>query len=256
MQIDNIEDKEMLIKDLIIKNNLTEFQNIIMNNYNIISQINNSEFDVLIFAIKNDASVEFINYIIKNYKSLNYFIGKHKTPLYSALRKNNFAITQLLLNKGADVNYRPNNCDIISKYYRYYIDNDLKFDIKIFKLILKHSLTISDDSKLMKELTSNSKYTPLIEVFLHHDFYSVFNVDSIISFTLLYKRQAPLSNKEINAFVIRESSKSQINKHWFLETENTQSSYYWYYEKNTKKFNQNKLLYRHIHDISFNAIKI
>ncbi|KAG4086603.1 hypothetical protein H8356DRAFT_1282090 [Neocallimastix lanati (nom. inval.)] len=172
------------MKDAILNNKLSEFQYILNENNNLILDVNNSDksFDILIFAIKHNASYNFIEYIIQcykditnDYKVLNYYIEeyieenifKYETPLHSSLERNNLSIIKLLLKNGADVNFRPKNSDIISEFFA----NIGKPNLKIFKIFLKHGFTIVEDSILIGELVGNEAYTPFIKAFLEHDFY-------------------------------------------------------------------------------------
>jgi len=83
--------------------------NILLNNNISILDINNNQFDILIYAIENETSIKFIKYIISLYKSLNYFISidnnEYKSPLLASFFINNLLIIELLLNNGSNINF-------------------------------------------------------------------------------------------------------------------------------------------------------
>jgi len=265
----NIEYNKKLMKDAILNNKLSEFQYILNENNNLILDVNNSDksFDILIFAIKHNASYNFIEYIIQcykditnDYKVLNYYIEeyieenifKYETPLHSSLERNNLSIIKLLLKNGADVNFRPKNSDIISEFFA----NIGKPNLKIFKIFLKHGFTIVEDSILIGELVGNEAYTPFIKAFLEHDFYCIYNEYTIINFLLINNRQIPLSNKEIKKILNQKAPKSQINSHWFIQNKEVNRNYLYYSMFNRRKFTQINLLCKYINDISYNAMNI
>lgn len=67
--------------------------------------LNNSNFDILIFSINQEASLSVIKFIIDQiqYRSFNYYIitekKQHWISLHSAILKNNFEIAYFLLKK-------------------------------------------------------------------------------------------------------------------------------------------------------------
>ena len=44
--------------------------------------LENRDFDIIIFAIENKTSIEFIRYVISIYKTLNYYILTEKKRIY------------------------------------------------------------------------------------------------------------------------------------------------------------------------------
>ena len=136
------------------------------------NDINNENFDILIYAIDNDASNEKIKKIITDYKkqnkSFNYYIKfiksifeeklgftescffrityDYKAPLFSAVSHGKYEIANLLIELGADINFafdknekKKENIDIL-KYIiqvrRLYLDN--------FKYILSKGYIIDN----------------------------------------------------------------------------------------------------------------
>jgi len=147
-------EKREIIKNRIIKNIFffTDefFSNIRSYNFNVdglkkflidiniaINELNTYDFDILIYAIENNASDEIIKYIIDQYKTLNYSIEnkndesycKTITPLTVAINKEKFNIADYLLEKGARFNYDKiydflNKLNINKKSIEYLFSNN------------------------------------------------------------------------------------------------------------------------------------
>jgi len=73
------------------------FKEFIKNNNINIKEINKYDFDMLIYAIENAFSSEFIKYIIDifDYKNFNYSVN-NQSPLMACISNNNFEIDDLL----------------------------------------------------------------------------------------------------------------------------------------------------------------
>jgi len=110
MVINNdIEEITFFIKIAIKDNNISNFNNILLNNNISVLDINNDKFDILIYTIENETSFEFIKYIISLYKSLNYLIindnNIYRSSLMASLSINSLSIIEILLNNGANINF-------------------------------------------------------------------------------------------------------------------------------------------------------
>jgi len=130
--------------DIIKRNDLIEFKSYVKKNKFNLKEINNEQFDLLIYSIENNASSDIINFILNqiNYKNLNFFINDknvRKNPLFQAIQNNNFEIANLLQKYNAGMNYlfiqNRINYDII--YYLYKENNNL-LNIKNLNYILSH----------------------------------------------------------------------------------------------------------------------
>ncbi|ORY20069.1 hypothetical protein LY90DRAFT_161927 [Neocallimastix californiae] len=104
------------IREIFRDNDINEFRQFIRNNNLQIKDLNNENFDILVFSIENDASINIIEYIICKckYKTLNYIVNeypeyKRKTPLLSAIGRSNFKVANYLIEYGADINYIVND---------------------------------------------------------------------------------------------------------------------------------------------------
>ncbi|ORX53411.1 hypothetical protein BCR36DRAFT_349344, partial [Piromyces finnis] len=102
------------IKSLLNQGNLTDFKFFCLNS-NIDAEnfaINNS-FDILTYAIEEDATAEIIDFICSLYKNINYELPNGKIPLFVAIIKNKYKIADILLKNHADINFINKNQDNI-----------------------------------------------------------------------------------------------------------------------------------------------
>jgi len=131
MNVNNmyIEEEKYVIIDLIKNNNINELEKYVKTNHIKLGELNNDNFDILIFSIENTNSKDIINFIINqcHYHSLNYtFIDKGKlnirktverknyiqlkVPLFYSIGLGHFKISDLLIKK-SDINYLMNDFD-------------------------------------------------------------------------------------------------------------------------------------------------
>jgi len=111
-----------------------------------LSYFTTNDFDLLIYSIKNDISFEMIKFIIYQYKNLNYYINMYETPLLWAFSKTDFALIDLLIENGADINYYVKDKYTILQLIIY----EKYFTKENFIYILDHGLKIT--SELMNSL--------------------------------------------------------------------------------------------------------
>ena len=103
--------------------------------------INNFDRDILIYAINNDVSIEIIQFLVQKYEecnlSLNYGIEfdnryihkdvklpRFENPLHLAIAKNNFEVANLLIEKGADINFEIENMEPVYLYKYHFITHE------------------------------------------------------------------------------------------------------------------------------------
>ena len=174
------------------------FEEFIKNNDIDIKEINTYGFDILIYAIENDFPTEFIKYIIHlfDYKTFDYVVKK-KTPLMVCLSNKNFEIADLLLEKGADINYNEEHDHENSRIlYRY------KFDIQNVKYLLKNGL--KDSNYLINKCY---KQKELVEFIIQYYFYNEELVKVLLN---IYKMKRTLSVKELQK-VLSDFTKKVFN---------------------------------------------
>ncbi|OUM59014.1 hypothetical protein PIROE2DRAFT_15582 [Piromyces sp. E2] len=112
-----------------MKNDKTLFASYIENEEYNLKEMNSFDFDILIYAIRHRFSKDVITYIMDqvNYETLNYYIKKSnriKTPLSEAIIQNLFEIADLLVKRGADINYKMVD-KVLSIYPKYHKFNRL-----------------------------------------------------------------------------------------------------------------------------------
>eukprot|EP00833_Pecoramyces_ruminatium_P016995 jgi/Orpsp1_1/1191027/evm.model.d7180000082991.1 len=107
--MDTVEEQRENLIEIIKKNNVNEFETYFKENGVVLNDINKSNFDILMYAIESNASVDIIKFIISQsqYKTFNYVINEHnkqKVPLISAILNNNFETADLLIKHRANIN--------------------------------------------------------------------------------------------------------------------------------------------------------
>ncbi|ORX81704.1 hypothetical protein LY90DRAFT_521662 [Neocallimastix californiae] len=110
---------------------------------------NNKVFpeDILIYAVKVNAPITIINFLIEQYFSLNYVILVKKddhhqpikiSPLSVAIQYENFKVVDILLKIGADINYSFND----------HYENILDYLVAISDQDLKEKLNFEKNNKI------------------------------------------------------------------------------------------------------------
>ena len=222
MESNKVKEIQQLIKVTIEDNNINEFKNILINNNKTIKSVNSENFDILIFAIENNASFEFIKYIVSLYQSLDYCIlnenNKYISPLAAAINIKCFSVIQLLLKNGANINYNAGGkADInIENYYYNYLKNNMKITIQD-KKILKYLLNNGYKSylNLIDLFLRDSKYNSLLKILFEHIFYSIYDSTFILNFLLVNKHQEPLSNNKLKNILLEKCIEFKVDKEWF-----------------------------------------
>jgi ankyrin repeat protein len=198
------ETREDLI-ELIKKNNATEFEKYIIDNDIALKDFNNTDFDILIFALDNKASFELIKIIINQYTDFNYYIVDNrmvKIPLFCAIINNNFRVAKLLIDKKSDINFTINKSNII--YYLYKLNC---LSNKGLKFILNHGFYI-------KNITPN-----IIEEFIEtfqNDFLNIISnhiyTPLVLNLLKIYRNRDPLSDEELLNLVNKEKANILVDE--------------------------------------------
>lgn len=210
-----------------------------------LKELNSKDFDVLISTLnifekynieENHYSCSFIDYIIEQckYENLNYTIyngNNYEVPLFLAISKKLFRISDLLIEKGADINYQTNNSEnqkvnviLYIKHLKDNITHDMFIqEIRQNKLIINNSIfnyifnkgfNIEDNiTKLVYDLLSFYNYDKLENIFKNY----VFKNSFILSILSLYKNKTPISSKELKSIISKEKTKLKFDSSIYTE---------------------------------------
>ncbi|ORX68084.1 hypothetical protein BCR32DRAFT_272531 [Anaeromyces robustus] len=120
------------------KNALTKY---FTNNKIQLKEINNFDWDILSYAIDNDVSIDLIKFLIKKYEecnlSFNYgieidnkyiyndvILPRFENPLHLAIAKNDFEVANLLIEKGADINFEIEGMEPLYLYKKRFLTRE------------------------------------------------------------------------------------------------------------------------------------
>ncbi|OUM58266.1 hypothetical protein PIROE2DRAFT_16516 [Piromyces sp. E2] len=212
--MDKLESQKDILKRIICHNSISELKKYIIDENINLKYFNNENFDLLIFAIENNANPEIIKYIIErvNYKTLNYYITENNTvkiPLFLVISKNNFEVADLLLKNKANINYLKEN--IIFSLY-----NKKMLNRKNLKYLLNKGLYLSFITpKFILNLIDDFQNKLLETIFLHFSF----NNDFILTFLKIYKNKEPLSSKQLKNIIKKEKSKITFDEKMYEKAE-------------------------------------
>jgi len=207
-------DKENVIKkikEILQWNGPSKLERFIYENN--FTSINLSNFnEILIYAIKINASIEVIQFILnKQYNkslNLNFFNNKNETPLLLAISENNFEIANLLIKNKADINYMAKNYEIVDVLFK---ENQL--NTRNLKFILNNGLNEKNITlNLIEKLIVLKKNEFLEIIFVHYNKYNIFFVNSFLNF---YKNKTTLSDKELLRLMPKERNKLEVKEEMY-----------------------------------------
>ena len=211
-------EKRKKVVEIIDKNNTKELESFIEANSISLVDLNGHQFDVLIYGIENHISLEMVTYIVNQYSgaTLNYFIGGDfiKTPLSTAISHNQFDVADILIKKGADINYCVFK-GITSSIPCYLYENEL-----INKNNLRYILNCNGLDKeyvinFINMLSKKKPYTPpevFLEIIMKH---YIFDCSFILNILYIYKHRIPVSQNQLREQIIKEKSKIPVNDWWY-----------------------------------------
>ena len=205
----NIDIKINTIRNLVLQEDINSLNQYIKENELPLSYYNNTQNDLLIYALENKISFNMIKFILSQcyYPSLNYTIGHSKNPLLEALCQSRFDVADLLIQNGADINYRVffNDPILYYLYHRKITPNQLRYCIR-------HGVILSNDSfDLISKLIENSQNHLLKIIFSQ----SIFNREIIGILLNIYKNKVKISRHQLHDFLYKEKSKICIKKQWY-----------------------------------------
>ncbi|KAG4098231.1 hypothetical protein H8356DRAFT_939787, partial [Neocallimastix lanati (nom. inval.)] len=195
------------LKKLIIQNNCQEFISYYIFNNVKVTQLNDTYFDLLTYALEHNASNDILQFIIKEYTQCNYETSDNKIPIYLALSYNRFTIAKNLLNKKADINRVHSNGDNILIY----LCKSNKLNKSNLTFALNHQIQINakdrQDKKIMYYLIHN-EYVDLVKLVLE---YYIFDNNFILNLIQHKKYRKGLSKQQLQQLITNETQKIDIS---------------------------------------------
>jgi len=197
-----IKDTKSRIKELIQKGNIKELENFIKEE-NILPENCNNYNEILIDSIENNASLEIIEFIIKQRQknNLNFYINYYQTnnnvikvPLFIAVANNNFKLSDLLIRYTANINYTTNDYNIIT----YLIESqEQKINSTNIKYILNNNFKRSNVTNELIFKLIKAGYNDILKIII--SFYKRMDVKDILNIFLIkmYKNRVPFSRREL-----------------------------------------------------------
>ncbi|ORY37859.1 ankyrin, partial [Neocallimastix californiae] len=236
------------IKNIIGRNNLLELKKYIKNNQINLRQWNKTSEDILILAILKGASINIIDFILKEcqYESLNYnivnedLLHEHNynmnefIPLCISINQKNFKLSDYLIKNNADINY--NNGIIIKRLFRFGLLTNSKLNY-----MMKNGLEVK---WLLDIILSNEKVN--VKLLKYLLIYTGINNDNIIQLLSYYKNKKPLPIKYIQNILERNKNKLKIAKKILIECIKNKKYKYIQYLFNYEKKNK-ETLFQHIY---------
>ncbi|KAG4091476.1 ankyrin repeat-containing domain protein [Neocallimastix lanati (nom. inval.)] len=173
--------------------NLITLKNYIKNNNVDLKSLNNKDFDIVIFSIESNAATEIIKFIIE------------QLPLFSAIRKENFEIADLLIQYNADINYLANDKQNVAVYlydcYHCIYKPELKY-------ILKKGFFVNGfTTNLINDIILDGYNFNLLKSIFN---FRIFDEAFVLNLLSIYKNKFKLSKKQLNSLIRKEKSKIKI----------------------------------------------
>jgi len=211
------------------KDNIKAIENYLEKNNFTLEELNDSNFDVLIYTLESRASNEVKKYIINRsqYKTYNYkfqinkkyadydkkfkrselkFV-KYLVPLFCAIKNEDFELADLLMKKKkADINYVAKKGENVVIYM---YNNNFEIKKSIFKFVFNKGFYVRGfPIKLIDNLIVDSQNNnDISSIFKKYIFDDMF-ITRILN---IYKQKTPLSNEQIDNLIREEKSKIKIN---------------------------------------------
>jgi len=206
--------KKFEVLKLIKNNDKTQLKNYVKNNRISLKRINSIHFDLLIYAIEQNVSLDVLYYIMEegNYHIYSYSFkenGIHKVPLFIALSKNNFSIAKALQEKGAGVNVKlvissDKKYDIIYYLYDLYtMPNAL--NTRNLMYILNHGFKIKNIHSNCIQKMLATKDNVFLEMISYHIYKNL-----ILKLLSLWKDRIGVSKRHLQELITKEKGQLSL----------------------------------------------
>lgn len=205
----SLKDQRLKIREILCNNDLNELKNYIKKNKIELKNINNSNYDILIYAIEENVSLNILKYIINQtqYENLNYvkhfyYKNNHppdvKVPLYIAVSKCNFEIADFLLKNKANINSNYDDGIINHLINHHYLN------ISNLKYILRNGFDITKiDLELVSKFIKNNSIKQLEYLFK----YFIFDNNFVIKLLNMLRNKISLTDDELYSILNNEKNK-------------------------------------------------
>ncbi|OUM60941.1 hypothetical protein PIROE2DRAFT_13193 [Piromyces sp. E2] len=174
--------------------NFMKENNIDANNYN----------DAIIYSIENNAPVDLLQYILSQRTDTNlnleiFYDNNNYVPLFFAIQKNNFALANLLIANGANINYISREQNIII----YLLNNNLYNNVNIKYVLNKGFYLNNFTNEFIIDLIEKEK-TDFLEIILQSIKY---DNNFFLELLNIYKNKNILTDKQLYNIIKKEKEK-------------------------------------------------
>jgi len=195
------------IKNLLLEGNLTEFKYYCLNR-NIIAEEfgTKNSFDILVYAIEKDVSIEIIDFICSLYKNINYELPDGKIPLFVAISNNKFSVSDVLIKNHASINFRNKNNENVLLYL--YINN--KLQCRQLKYLVNNGIDVyykDNEGNNILYYATEKKYPFLIDIIINN---YIYDNNFILDLISLGKHRVNISKKLLASKVCNKIEKFDL----------------------------------------------
>jgi len=199
---------QQTLKKLILQNNAQELKSYYIFNNLKVENVNDSTFDILIFALEHDASDDITLFLLSQYTHGDYETDNKQIPIYVALAHNRFIVAEALLHRQANINRRHSTGD----YLLIYLCKAGQLNIRNLNFALHHHIDINAKDNLDKKILYyliHGEAVDLVKMVLK--FY-IFDTPFILKLLQYQHQQKELSDQDLCHLLQQETQKLEISQ--------------------------------------------
>ncbi|ORX44833.1 ankyrin [Piromyces finnis] len=199
---------KQLLKKLLLQNNEQEIKTYYIFNNIKVENINDTTFDLLIFALDHNASDNIILFLINQYTHCDYETLDKQIPIYVALAHNRFEIAEALLHRQANINRKNSNGDNLLIY----LCKEGKLNRRNLSFALHHHIDINAKDNVGKKILYyliHGEAVSLVKMLLK---YYIFDTPFILQLLQYHRYQKGLSDQELCHILHQETQKLDISQ--------------------------------------------